>query len=127
MHGYSIGGVCAINLAHKLNSGSRKPIKLLVADRTFSSIDNVAYGFIRKNSAFAKIVRKISRPLVKSLFPSDCMDNSLIFMECLCNKICIWDTNDTIISDVASLKFSLLKHARKCKASRDEEVMKSEE
>jgi alpha/beta superfamily hydrolase len=45
LHGYSIGGIAAISLAKKLNSRPTKPIKLLVTDRTLSSIDQVALGF----------------------------------------------------------------------------------
>jgi hypothetical protein len=47
LHGYSIGGSCSIKLAHKLNKKSQKPIKILIADRTFSSIDRVPQGLIK--------------------------------------------------------------------------------
>lgn len=83
-----------------------------MADRTFSSIDNVAYGFIKKKNIAAKTIKKIVKPLVRLLFSSECIDSADIYMKCKCNKVCIWDTKDLIITDIASLKYSIIKHVK---------------
>jgi esterase/lipase len=112
LHGYSIGGVCAINLAKELNQGTTKPIKLLIADRTFASIDRMAKGLIKEQNSVAKVIKRISKPVVRTLFKSDCIDNSVRFVECQCPKICIWDTIDTIVDKRASLRHMIISHAK---------------
>lgn len=82
VHGYSIGGVCAIDLTHKLNRGhlSNPPIQLLVADRTFSSVDRVAQGFFQGSTKIAsKLLKCISVPIVRLLFATECEDQSRKF------------------------------------------------
>lgn len=76
LHGYSIGGIAAINLAHKLNSGSSRPIKLLIADRTLSSIDRVAGSFVKNIPLKIPFLPAVARPIVKTFFHSECIDNS---------------------------------------------------
>ena len=107
VHGYSIGGVAAISLVNKLNSGPSRPVKLLIADRTFSSIDRVAKGFAENIQLRINILPKIATPIVKLFFHSECTDNSKKFIKCNCQKILIYDTNDQIISNEASLKLSV--------------------
>lgn len=86
-----------------------------MADRTLSSLDNVAQGFFRKQNLVSKFVRKISKPFVKTLFMSDCIDNSPIYIDCKCYKVCIFDLKDEIISNTASLKYGIINFALQAK------------
>lgn len=110
LHGTSIGGLCAVDLAHEIG-GMEGRIKLIIADRTFGGIDLVAKGFVKGSGAFMRFLRGIAPPLVRFLFPYDCFDNGKKFIECECDKVCIWDSKDEIINNEASLKSSIYKRA----------------
>lgn len=94
IHGYSIGGISAISLSSGLSMSDSSPIKLLIADRTFSSIDRVAEGFMNKRKKLLQFLVKLGRKIVKLLLWSECVNNALTFRLCRCQKIVIHDIYD---------------------------------
>ena len=100
VHGYSIGGSPAINLAKE----ESEKIKLLIADRTFNSIDDVNSYYIE----MSEMIGKGLKSLTKILFYFDCFDMGKIYSKVKCNKLIIWDSMDEVISDASSLKRRVL-------------------
>lgn len=81
-----------------------------MADRTFSSIDRVPFGFIDHSLNYCKgAVKLVVQKIVKVLFYSDCIENEKYFQETSCKKVCIWANYDEIIYNNASLKRGLMK------------------
>ena len=94
VHGYSIGGFCAIYISHK------RYIDCLISDRNFSSVDNVVKGFNIKFNKFIYYLYKLcffnhNDNLIYSFLNSK---NEK------CEKIILCDPNDNIINNFGSIK-----------------------
>ena len=89
VHGISIGGVPACYLA-----GEEKDIKLLVSDRNFSEIENIA-----KNFVLGKYLALLYKLL---LIPSS--GNVENYLNAKCEKILLNDPCDEIVTEEGSLK-----------------------
>ena len=89
VHGISIGGIPACYLA-----GKEKDIKLLVSDRNFGQIENIA-----KSSAYGKYLVFLYKLL---LIPSS--RNVENYLNATCEKIILNDPCDEIVSEEGSLK-----------------------
>jgi hypothetical protein len=94
VHGLSIGGVPACHLA------SKRIINLIIADRTFGSVQDIINTF--------PFGQKVLYYLAKILwFPF--VDNTTNFMNGNCKKILLNDPEDKTIIDTFSLKTSISK------------------
>ena len=94
VHGLSIGGVPACHLA------SKRIINLIIADRTFGSVEDIINTF--------PFGQKVLYFLAKILwFPF--VDNTKNFMNGNCKKILLNDPEDKTIIDTFSLKTSISK------------------
>lgn len=90
VHGESLGGLVACHLARKAK------IDYLCADRTFSSLVNVArYGFGKYLALLYRIVTR---------WDDDTSEN---FVEAPCYKIIAFDPKDEVISLLASLRYKI--------------------
>eukprot|EP00747_Dinoflagellata_sp_TGD_P221215 gnl/TRDRNA2_/TRDRNA2_93082_c0_seq1.p1 gnl/TRDRNA2_/TRDRNA2_93082_c0~~gnl/TRDRNA2_/TRDRNA2_93082_c0_seq1.p1 ORF type:complete len:888 (+),score=146.17 gnl/TRDRNA2_/TRDRNA2_93082_c0_seq1:138-2801(+) len=88
VHGRSIGGIVACHLA----GNHPEHVQLLVADRTFSSLEQVG------RFTFGKwAVNALS-------LSGTCADNFEKFMKARCYKVLICDPKDMTIPDIASLR-----------------------
>ena len=94
VHGLSIGGVPACYLASKRN------INLIIADRTFGSVQDIIDTFPFGNSFLYYLAKIIFFPFV---------DNTQNFMQGNCQKILLNDPEDKTIIDTFSLKTSISK------------------
>ena len=94
VHGLSIGGVPACYLASKRN------INLIIADRTFGSVQDVIYTFPFGSNFLYYLAKLICFPFV---------DNATNFMNGNCKKILMNDPEDKTIIDTFSLKTSISK------------------
>ena len=94
VHGLSIGGISSCHLA------ANRPIDLLIADRTFGSVQ----GFLDSFSYGNKILYYLAKIL---LIPF--VNNTNNFMRANCKKILLNDPEDTTINDNFSLKTSISK------------------
>ena len=94
VHGLSIGGIPSCYLA------KNRKIKLLIADRTFGSVEDFLNSF--------KFLNKFLFYLAKILRITF-INNAKNFMEAKCNKIILNDPEDTTIIDTISLKTSISK------------------
>ena len=94
VHGLSIGGVPACYLASKRN------ISLIIADRTFGSVEDIIYTFPFGNNILYYLAKIIFFPFV---------DNTSNFMDGNCKKILMNDPEDKTIIDTFSLKTSISK------------------
>jgi hypothetical protein len=88
VHGLSIGGTSACHLANK------KKVDLLIADRTFGSVENII-----DNLFLGKYIHYLAKIL---FFPY--IDNSNNFIQTKCTKILMNDSEDLTIVDKISLK-----------------------
>ena len=88
VHGLSIGGISACHLANK------KKIDLLIADRTFGSVQNII-----DNIFLGKYIHYLAKIL---FFPY--IDNSINFIQTKCIKVLMNDSEDLTIIDKISLK-----------------------
>ena len=88
VHGLSIGGISACHLANK------KKIDLLIADRTFGSVQNII-----DNILLGKYIHYLAKIL---FFPY--IDNSINFIQTKCIKVLMNDSEDLTIIDKISLK-----------------------
>ena len=94
VHGLSIGGVPACYLASKRN------INLIIADRTFGSVQDIIYTFPLGKNFLYYLAKLICFPFV---------DNTTNFMNGNCKKILMNDPEDKTIIDTFSLKTSISK------------------
>ena len=94
VHGLSIGGIPSCFLAAKRN------IHLLVADRTFGSVQTFLDSFKYGNKILYYFAKILLIPFV---------NNTKHFMEANCSKILLNDPEDTTISDIFCLKTSISK------------------
>ena len=94
VHGLSIGGVPACYLASKRN------INLIIADRTFGSVQDIIYTFPFGKNFLYYLAKLICFPFV---------DNTSNFMNGNCKKILMNDPEDKTIIDTFSLKTSISK------------------
>ena len=94
VHGLSIGGIPSCYLA------ANRPIDLLIADRTFGSVQ----GFLESFSVGNKILYYLAKIL---LIPF--VNNTNNFMRANCKKILLQDPEDTTINDNFSLKTAISK------------------
>jgi esterase/lipase len=94
VHGLSIGGLPASYLA------SRRNINLIIADRTFGSVDDIINSFPFANKFIYYLAKILFFPFV---------DNKENFMKSNCKKILMNDPEDRTIIDTFSLKTSISK------------------
>ena len=94
VHGLSIGGIPASYLASKRN------INLIIADRTFGSVDDVINSFPFGNKVIYFLAKILFFPFV---------NNTENFMKSNCKKILMNDPEDKTIIDTFSLKTSIAK------------------
>ena len=94
VHGLSIGGIPACHLACKRN------INLIIADRTFGSVDDVINTFPFGNKFIYFLAKVLFFPFVNNT------DN---FIQSNCKKILMNDPEDKTIIDTFSLKTSIAK------------------
>jgi hypothetical protein len=94
VHGLSIGGIPACHLACKRN------INLIIADRTFGSVDDVINTFPFGNKFINFLAKILFFPFVNNT------DN---FIQSNCKKILMNDPEDKTIIDTFSLKTSIAK------------------
>jgi len=94
VHGLSIGGIPACHLACKRN------INLIIADRTFGSVDDVINTFPFGNKFIYFLAKILFFPFVNNT------DN---FIQSNCKKILMNDPEDKTIIDTFSLKTSIAK------------------
>ena len=102
VHGASIGGMVANHIARK------KGIDLLVADRTFSSLSNVAYYLVNK--------------VLYSLFVGFThwtYDSSKDFVDSNCYKVLLYDARDELVVSMSSLKYGVTQEIIKRKIEHD--------
>ena len=88
VHGLSIGGISACHLANK------KKVDLLIADRTFGSVQNII-----DNIFLGKYIHYLAKIL---FFPY--INNSLNYIQTKCIKVVMNDSEDLTIIDKISLK-----------------------
>ena len=96
VHGLSIGGIPSCYLASKRN------INLIIADRTFGTVQEYLESFISKS------LNKIIYYLAKILF-IPFIHNTNNFIGAKCKKIILSDPSDSTINDNISLKTSISK------------------
>jgi len=96
LHGESIGGMAAASTASKLSSETHHNL-LLVCDRTFGSLPNVASRLV---GSWTTVVIPILTPLWNTNVTND-------FLQTKCPKIVAQDASDLIVHDSASLKAGL--------------------
>ena len=94
VYGFSIGGIAACHLANNRN------INLLIADRTFSSTQEVL-----EQLYLGKYLIYFGKILLITF-----VDNTANYLSAKCNKIMLNDVQDQIILDNISLKSSFAKH-----------------
>ena len=94
VHGLSIGGIPASYLANKRN------INLIIADRTFGSVDDIINTFPFGHKFIYYLAKILFFPFV---------DNTENFMKSNCKKILMNDPEDKTIIDTFSLKTSIAK------------------
>ena len=96
VHGYSIGGVPAVHLAHVRN------ISLLISDRNFSDIDSISqsYKYVWIYYLY-KLLMVNSSYIVESYLK--CFNNK-------CYKIILCDPNDEVILNNGSLKSGISRY-----------------
>ena len=94
VHGLSIGGIPASYLASKRN------INLIIADRTFGSVEDVINTFPFGNRFIYYLGKILFFPFV---------DNTVNFMKSNCKKILMNDPEDRTIIDTFSLKTGISK------------------
>ena len=94
VHGLSIGGIPSCYLASKRN------INLIIADRTFGSVQTFLDTFKYGNKILYYFAKILLIPFV---------NNTKHFMEAKCNKILLNDPEDTTIIDNFCLKTSISK------------------
>ena len=94
VHGLSIGGIPASYLANKRN------INLIIADRTFGSIEDIINTFPFGHKFIYYLAKILFFPFV---------DNTENFMKSNCKKILMNDPEDKTIIDTFSLKTSISK------------------
>ena len=94
VHGLSIGGVPASYLASKRN------INLIIADRTFGSVEDIINSFPFCNKFIYYLAKIILFPFI---------DNTENFIKSSCKKILLNDPEDKTIIDTFSLKTSISK------------------
>ena len=94
VHGLSIGGVPACHLA------SKRSINLIIADRTFGSVEDIINTFPFGQKVLYFLAKILWFPLV---------DNTKNFMNGNCKKILLNDPEDKTIIDTFSLKTSISK------------------
>ena len=94
VHGLSIGGLPASYLASKRN------INLIIADRTFGSVEDIINSFPFANKFIYYLAKILFFPFV---------DNKENFMKSNCKKILMNDPEDRTIIDTFSLKTSISK------------------
>ena len=94
VHGLSIGGVPACYLA------SKRTINLIIADRTFGSVQDIINTFPFGNKFIYYLAKIIFFPFV---------DNTNNFMNSNCKKVLLNDPEDKTIIDTFSLKTSISK------------------
>ena len=94
VHGLSIGGLPASYLASKRN------INLIIADRTFGSVEDIIYSFPFGNKVIYYLAKVLFFPFV---------NNTEHFMKSNCKKILMNDPEDRTIIDTFSLKTSISK------------------
>ena len=89
VHGISIGGIPCCHLAR-----NRKEIELMICDRNFGRLDNIAQGFYCGKFLFF---------IYKYFFfqSSDNVDN---YINVKCDKILLNDSRDQIVLEICSLK-----------------------
>ena len=89
VHGISIGGIPCCHLAR-----NRKEIELMICDRNFGRLDNIAQGFYCGKFLFF---------IYKYFFfqSSDNVDN---YINVKCDKILLNDSKDQIVLEICSLK-----------------------
>jgi len=95
VHGESIGGMIACHVAAHV----QPPPRLLVADRTFASLDSVAEKLLGKWASFG--LRYLG------LWHTNVVQD---YCAATCDKLIIQDPTDSIIHDTASLKNGLSTH-----------------
>lgn len=94
VHGISIGGIPACHLANK------KAIDVLIADRTFSSLDTLYLSL-----SCGKLIYIISKLLcIRS------ESNTCNYLQSKCTKIILYDPNDSTIPLSSSLITSISEH-----------------
>ena len=93
VHGYSIGGICAIYISYMRN------IDILVSDRNFSNIESIVDGF---NIKFNWLIYFLYKCTFFNY--SDCIFYFLNSKNQNCHKIIFSDTNDNIINNFGSVK-----------------------
>ena len=94
VHGLSIGGVPATYLASKRN------INLIIADRTFGSVQDIINSFPFGNQFLFYLAKILLFPFI---------DNTKNFISANCKKILMNDPEDRTIIDTFSLKTSIAK------------------
>ena len=94
VHGLSIGGVPASYLSNKRN------INLIIADRTFGSVEDVINTFPFGNKVLYYLAKILFFPFV---------NNTENFMKSNCKKILMNDPEDRTIIDTFSLKTNISK------------------
>ena len=94
VHGLSIGGVPASYLA------SNRNINLIIADRTFGSVEDIINSFPFGNKFIFYLAKILFFPFI---------DNTQNFINANCKKILMNDPEDKTIIDTFSLKTSISK------------------
>ena len=93
VHGYSIGGICAIYISYMRN------IDILVSDRNFSNVESIVNGFNIKLNWLIYFMYKCT-----FFNYSDCIFYFLNSKNENCHKIILSDSNDNIINNFGSVK-----------------------
>ena len=97
VHGYSIGGIPATHLAKNRN------IDLLVSDRNFSNVGNIAYSYI-----FGGLLKFFCKIFWIDRFTNDM--NYLFTKNKDCIKIILCDSLDEVVTNNGSIKSSISRY-----------------
>ena len=89
VHGISIGGIPCCHLAR-----NRKEIELMICDRNFGRLDNIAQGFYCGKFLF----------FIYKYFFFQSSDNVENYLNVKCDKILLNDSRDQIVLEICSLK-----------------------
>ena len=89
VHGISIGGIPCCHLAR-----NRKEIELMICDRNFGRLDNIAQGFYCGKFLF----------FIYKYFCFQSSDNVENYLNVKCDKILLNDSRDQIVLEICSLK-----------------------
>ena len=89
VHGISIGGIPCCHLAR-----NRKEIELMICDRNFGRLDNIAQGFYCGKFLF----------FIYKYFFFQSSDNVDYYINVKCDKILLNDSRDQIVLEICSLK-----------------------